>query len=179
MPKFPAVAVVTAADLNFRKNPDQNAPVLSVLHKGHPLVIRSKTVSNWYIATNACGVEGWVFQKYVETKEPKPVPGIQIADIIVDSVVTRKNELKINIDFVTTEPKQQVKLFLCLLPPGGKEGIVIEDGASFGDNGQWLYLRPFMINKDAPLGQWSLVVTAYFTNSDIVDTSTYQFKVLE
>ncbi len=179
MSKLPAIATVTASDLNFRKNPDQNAPVISVLHRGHPLVVRSKTANNWYIATNACGVEGWVFQKYVEVREPVSMHGIQIADIKVDESVSRKNELKISMDFVTTEPKQQVKLYLCLYPPGEKEGIVIEDSANFEENGQWAYSRPFLISKDAPLGQWSLAVTAYFTGSGAVDTSTYQFRVLE
>ncbi|MBF0539556.1 MAG: SH3 domain-containing protein [Nitrospirae bacterium] len=173
-----SVGVVNTAKLNLRKSYQKDAESITVLQEGDVVLVHETSENNWSRVTTVCAVEGWVFNKYLTVTSAKPPHTIQGVEIKASESVKREQKLSIDVEFITTAPKEGARLFFCLHPVKEEAPAYIKGNAEFAEKGQWTYSRSFNINKNAPLGDWIAHVTIYYTTGWL-DITDVRFKVTQ
>ncbi|MBF0337619.1 MAG: SH3 domain-containing protein [Nitrospirae bacterium] len=172
-----SVGVLNTAS-GLRKLPQNNAGVVAVLQKGEEVFVLESAKDNWTKVKTVCAVEGWVLNKYLAVTRVKPPHAIQGVDIKAGNSVRRGQKLNIEVDFVTTEPKEGAQLFFCLHPLNEEPSEHMKGNAEFTDKGQWTYAKSFNINQNAPLGDWVAHIAIYY-KTGWLDAAEVRFKVMQ
>ncbi|KJU84830.1 secreted protein containing SH3, type 3 domain protein [Candidatus Magnetobacterium bavaricum] len=163
---------------NIRKLPQKSSDIVAVLQKGDVVFIHETNEHGMTRVSTVCTLEGWVLSKYLTVTSTKAPHAIQAVDIKIDDSVKREQKLNIEIEFITTGPKESAQLFFCLHPQKEEPSEHLKGKAEFADKGQWTYAKSFNISKNAPIGDWIAHVAIYHKNGWL-DTAEIRFKVTQ